>query len=467
MAYQKVTTTSYGGRLKNALSGVGAGFVMLIAGTILLFWNEGRTVKTTRMLKEAAGVCVELPSIDAVDAEYNGKMIHASGVATTEDVLSDGQFGLSLNAIKLIRSAEFYQWVEHQHSETKDKVGGGQETITTYTYSKEWVSSPVNSSSFEDPSYRGIDNDVLLMIEDKTWQAQNVSFGAYTFPEGLISQMNNAEPFNVELPEDVAQQYEADFHRVYNVAATTSFMHPSGNVLYIGANPNSPTIGDVRITYKKVLPGQVSILAKVNGNTFEKYTAKNGYGLMTLEDGEVGMDEMFANEHAANKTMGWILRLIGVLLVFFGFKNIFNIITQLLKVLPFLANIADLGVNLVAGVLAFAWCLIVIAIAWLWYRPLLGILLLAAAAALIWFLAKKSKDKKAALAAAGAPVQPQAPVQPAAPVQPQAPAQPAAPQQPLYQAPQPPVPPAPDYSDAPAPDFSDAPAPGPDDIPLQ
>ena len=56
MAYQKVTTTSYGSRLKNSLGGVGLGFVMIIAGIALLFWNEGRTVKTTRMLKEAQGV---------------------------------------------------------------------------------------------------------------------------------------------------------------------------------------------------------------------------------------------------------------------------------------------------------------------------------------------------------------------------------------------------------------------------
>ena len=150
MAYQKVTTTSYGGRLKNALQGVGAGFIMLIAGTILLFWNEGRTVKTTRMLKEAQGVCIELGDIQQIDAEKNGKMIHASGFAGTEDILADDDFDISLNAVKLIRSTEYYQWVEHTKTETKDKVGGGQETITTYTYSKEWVSSPVNSSSFED-----------------------------------------------------------------------------------------------------------------------------------------------------------------------------------------------------------------------------------------------------------------------------------------------------------------------------
>lgn len=454
MAYQKVTTTSYGGRLKKAFQGVGMGFLMLIAGTVLLFWNEGRTVKTTKMLKEAQGVCTELGDVQQLNVEADGKMVHATGFATTEDILTDGDFDISVNAIKLIRSTEFYQWVEHQHSETKDKVGGGQETVTTYTYSKEWVSSPVNSSSFEDPDYRGIDNSVLMNVESQSWQAQNVTFGAYTFPESLISQMNDAKAFQLELKPEVLQYYETEFHRVYNVSDTQSFMHPNGNQLYLGVNPSSPTVGDVRITYKEVLPGDVSILAKVNGNTFEKYTAKNGYSLITLEDGIVDADQMFANEHAANKTMAWILRLLGVLLVFWGFKNIFNIITQLLKVLPFLGNIADLGVNLVAGILTAVWCLVVIAIAWLWYRPLLGILLLLIAAALIWFLGKKSKEKKAqkeAEAAAAAAAAPAAPAAPGFPPQPQAP------QAPLYGAPVPP--PAPEY---PAPDFSDAPLPEPE-----
>ena len=380
MAYQKVTTTSYGGRLKKATQGVGMGFLMLIAGTVLLFWNEGRTVKTTKMLKEAQSVCIELGDVDQINVEADGKIVHASGFATTQDILTDGDFDISVNAIKLIRSVEYYQWVEHQHSETKDKVGGGQETITTYTYSKEWVSSPVNSYNFEDPDYRGIDNSVLLSVESNTWQAQNVSFGAYQFPESLISQMNNSRAFQVELKPEVTQYYEEQFHKAYSVSASQNFIHVNGNIVYVGVNSASPTIGDVRVTYKQVVPGDVSILAKVNGNTFEKYTAKNGYSLITLEDGTVSADEMFANEHASNKFMAWLLRIIGILLVFGGFKNIFNIITQLLKVLPFLANIADLGVNLVAGVLTAVWCLVVIAIAWLWYRPLLGILLLIIAA---------------------------------------------------------------------------------------
>ena len=135
MAYQKVTTTSYGGRLKNALSGVLMVFVMLIGSVILLFWNEGRTVKTTKMLKEAQTVCTELGDISEVNADMDHMMVHATGQATTEDILTDDEFDLSINAIKLIRDAEYYQWVEHQETKTRDKVGGGQETITTYTYS--------------------------------------------------------------------------------------------------------------------------------------------------------------------------------------------------------------------------------------------------------------------------------------------------------------------------------------------
>ncbi|MBQ9463408.1 MAG: TMEM43 family protein [Bacteroidales bacterium] len=396
MAYQKVTTTSYGGRLKNALGGVGMGFLLLIVGTVLLFWNEGRTVKTTRMLKEAQKACVELSDPSSVNAELNGKMIHATGFASTDEILTDSQFGLSLNAIKLIRNTEYYQWVEHQSTETRDKVGGGQETITTYTYSKEWVSTPVNSSGFEDPDYRNISNDVLLNVDGKTWQAQNVSFGAYRLPDGLISQMNNVQPLVVELPDDVRLKYEADFHREFDVAEGETFVHPSGNVLYLGINPGSPKVGDVRVTYSKVLPGDVSILAVANGNTFEKFVARNGYSMMTLQDGVIGMESMFATEHSGNKTMAWILRLVGILMIFFGFHNIFNLVTQLLKVLPFLGNIANLGVNLVSGVLALAWSLVVIAIAWIYYRPVLGIVLLAAAAALIWFLGRKSKKKQAA-----------------------------------------------------------------------
>ena len=412
MAYQKVTTTSYGSRLKNSLGGVGMGFIMIIAGIVLLFWNEGRTVKTTRMLKGAQKEYVELGDINQLHSDLDGKLVHASGLATTDEVLSDNFFGVNANAIKLSRDVEYYQWVEHTSSQTRDKVGGGQETVTTYTYSKEWTSSPVNSSSFEDPEYKGIANDVLLQLDDQDVQAQNVRFGAYRFPEGLTSQMNKRVPLNVELDAETAAGLEKQMHSNWDVAENASFVHPTNNVIYIGLDPNNPRVGDVRVTFDKVNPGEVSILANVIGDTFEKYTGKNGKTLLALTDGTVSADSMFESEHKSNRAIAWVLRLLGILLIYLGFKNIFNILVTLLKVLPFLSNIANLGVNLVCGILAFAIGLVVIAIAWIVYRPVLGIILLVAAGALIWFLAKKNKEKAAAV-----PAEPELPEEPENPAQ--------------------------------------------------
>jgi len=58
MAYKVRTTTSYGSRVGNSFKGVVTGFLMFIAGTIVLFWNEGNFVRTKKSLQEAEGVVV-------------------------------------------------------------------------------------------------------------------------------------------------------------------------------------------------------------------------------------------------------------------------------------------------------------------------------------------------------------------------------------------------------------------------
>jgi hypothetical protein len=108
-------------------------------------------------------------------------MVHAIGDASTAEILSDGLFGISLNAINLSRNVEYYQWTEQSKEEKKEKIGGGQEITTTYTYSKKWVSSPINSSEFADPDYRN-SNFVLTTIEPNQIVADVVDFGTYKLP---------------------------------------------------------------------------------------------------------------------------------------------------------------------------------------------------------------------------------------------------------------------------------------------
>ena len=53
MAYTETTTTGYGTRVGNSFKSIGTGFILFCAATALLWWNEGRAVKTAKMLEDA------------------------------------------------------------------------------------------------------------------------------------------------------------------------------------------------------------------------------------------------------------------------------------------------------------------------------------------------------------------------------------------------------------------------------
>ncbi|MBR1926178.1 MAG: TMEM43 family protein [Bacteroidales bacterium] len=400
MAVQVTTKTSYGQRLGNSFKGIGSGFLLLIIGTVLLWWNEGRAVKTAKMLNRAEKVAVEMPDVRTVDPQFDGKLVHASGMTATNDVLIDNIFGIKENAVKLERKVEYYQVRETSTSTTKDKIGGGQETVTTYDYKEGWSSTRINSSEFKDEAYRGV-NFVLCDAGSDRWTAENVTFGAYRLPKELISSISGDRPVDLNISEDILKRLnraavtaKRDTSKaVQAVAGELKYIHINENVLYIGADNMNPQVGDVRITFTKVLPAEVSVLAKVSGDTFQRHTDKNGKNLETLSMGVKSMDEMFSSERSSNKMWTWILRILGFFLIAGGLKGIFEILVTILKVIPFIANIVNLAMNVVLNVVAFAWTFIVIALAWVYYRPVLGILLLAIGVGALVFFAGKGKDQ--------------------------------------------------------------------------
>jgi hypothetical protein len=177
------------------------------------------------------------------------------------------------------------------------------------------------------------------------------------------------------------------------------YVHLAGNILYYGRVPGSPEVGDVRVTFEKVVPAKVTVMAVVDGDSFKPFKAKNGKRFQTLVMGKKSGDEIIEAEKEANSALLWILRIVGILMVIGGLKGIFGFIETILKVVPFIAGIFGWGVGIVCTVIGVVWSLIVIAIAWLFYRPLLGISLLVLAGFLIWVFAFKGKDKLKELAA--------------------------------------------------------------------
>ena len=411
-------TTSWFERLGNSFKGIIVGIVLFIAGSILLWWNEGNFVKTYKALEEAQGVTVELENIDTVDTSRNDALIHAIGTAVTEDILSDPILGISVNAIRLNRNVKYYQWIEDSKSEKKQNLGGSEETTTTYSYRKDWVTSPVDSSRFHDTSH---ENTVLVRnVEKFSVQAKNVAFGAYRLPDFLINSIGGSESLTIELSDEVITKLnqqmaspdslpippptpapaeqdateesaqgtfafdKEDSEEQNSTPPTFPWVHVEGNTVYLGLSKAQPQVGDVEISFEWTKPNnEVSIIAKLVGSSFERYISKNKKEIAMLWVGSHSAESMYGSAHASNTMWTWILRFVGVFLICIGLGMIVAPLSVFASVVPLLGKIVGFGTGLFSMFFGTAWSLVIIALAWLFYRPLIGIILLAAAVLLI------------------------------------------------------------------------------------
>jgi hypothetical protein len=376
-SYTEVTSRSWGSRLGDSLKGIGVGLLLICVGVVALWWNEGRAVDRARALEEGAGQVI---SIDAgrIDQTYEGKLIHLSGHAITEESLSDPDFGVRAQAIKLRRVVMMYQWKEHSHSETKEKLGGGSETVTTYTYDKGWDSSVIQSSGFKKPT--GHQNPGHMPYQSWSAQAQDVTLGAFRLSSGLISQIDQTTsiPLNsgseVHLPSGRARV--------------------SGNEIYIGKDPATPAIGDLRIGFLAVYPADVSIIAVQRGNSLTPYTASNGNVVELLEYGTHTAQQMFQAAQDRNTFLTWIIRLGGFIGLFIGIRLLLGTLQVLAAVVPMFGRLVGGAIGILAFIIAGLVSLVTIAIAWVFYRPLLAIGLLAGAGLLLFGLKKVKSSKE-------------------------------------------------------------------------
>lgn len=374
--YTEVTRRSWGSKLGGSIKGILGGILMILVAVALLWWNEGRAVTTTRSLKEGARTVISV-SADRADSVNEGKLVHLTAEATTSETLADPQCGVQAQAIALRRTVEMYQWEEKSKSETKKKLGGGEETVTTYTYEKKWSEDPIDSARFKKPEGHG--NPGRFHIESETWRAGTVTLGAFTLSPGLVSQMGTFEP--VPPP---------DPYRVHIPAAQGRRAQVSSSYLYFGYNPDRPDIGDLRISFSKVRPATVSVVARQAGATLAAYQTKAGRPIQMLSMGVLPAEAMFKSAQQSNTMLTWLLRAIGFVLIFAGLNALLRPLVVLGDVVPFVGNIIGKGTAAVSFLGAAVIAFVVIALAWITHRPLLGIGLLAVAlVALVLILRRK------------------------------------------------------------------------------
>ncbi|MFK7852110.1 MAG: TMEM43 family protein, partial [Akkermansiaceae bacterium] len=314
------------------------------------------------------------------DVVNDEKLVYLTGEAVSEGTLSDPEFGISAEALRLKRTAKYFQWEEEVKTKTEKKLGGSEETVKTYSYEKKWVSSPIDSSKFNERASDKVNPPPA--IKPQTWTANPVNVGGFVLSSGLKNQIDHftALPLDkaAEMPEEIGGKK----------------VQLSNAWIYLGENPNSPEVGDIRVTHQIALPGTVSVIAKQTGEKLESYMADAGGKIEMLETGEKSSASMFEAAHQSNKMMTWILRAVGFGVMFAGFGLLFKPLSVLADVVPLFGTIVGAGTGIISFLLTVVISFSVIAVAWIFYRPLIGVPLLIVAVVGLIFLVKKLMSQK-------------------------------------------------------------------------
>ncbi len=385
-SFSVVSGESWISRIIGSVKSVLFGLFVFVFAFPVLYWNEGRAVRTAKSLTEGLGAVVSVP-VESVDASKEGKLVHVSGAVKTAAPIADSELPMKADGVKLLRTVEMYQWTEHESRETRKKVGGGTETVTTYDYKKEWAKGRVDSST------DGHENPEAPPYQSKQFTADPVTVGAFTMSEEQVSKLTDA----VALPVEASSAEQIP-------EAMKGKMQVKDGKFYIAQDPATPKIGDARISYEVVKPATVSLVAVQKASTFAPYQAAAGDVILLVEAGTHTAAEMFKTAQERNAIFTWILRAVGFFMMFLGLFMVFRPIAVLADVLPLFGTALSAGIGLFAFIGAAVLSILTIAVAWFVVRPVLGIALLVVAIGGIVWLLKVGRSRKEARAAAAKPV---------------------------------------------------------------
>jgi hypothetical protein len=355
--FTETTRRSWFERVKGALAGLLVGLLLVPIACVMLFWNEGRAVQTARSLAEGAASVV---SADAarVDPALEGRLVHVAGPLTVPRPPADREFGVQAPAgtTRLLRRVEMFQWREDSRSETRTSLGGAQETVTTYSYRQVWAPDRIDSGRFRTPD--GHQNP-QPRVTALSLTAPEAHLGARRLNEAQLRDLGEERPLD---PAPTALPQAARL---------------VGNQILLAADPDRPRIGDLRISFAHAAPQTASVVARQAGDGFASFRAPSGDQILMVVPSQVPASQMFAEAEAANRVLTWVLRAVGAVLMLVGFGLLMAPLGVLGSVIPFVGSLLSAGSWLVALLLTLVVSPVIVATAWLFYRPLVAVGVLA------------------------------------------------------------------------------------------
>jgi hypothetical protein len=359
--------------------------ILLIAMCVTLGWNEQRAVCGAKAISAGKDIVQPMGCTNAnehagelvmmnCDIQRNG-LVFEGGLRSLKGY---GDFSsLQVVGTGLKVEAEMYQCVEHSRSETKKDShgGGGQTTITTYTYSMEWKSEPVNSRAFHKTDSLSFQQN--CGAHNPEWPTQVPRSGSQWAKEMKVgaarTKMTRSVPLNIPVtPSTSTFQPPRYWARNGKWFRTEAFRVGKSGV------------GDVRVAYyiNDWSNPAVTLLGMNTQGFINEWTAPSswlcaGSTLLDLRMGSYTKDYLFTALENDNTTVTWIIRVLGFALMWLAFSLMFaplGVVADCIPCIgPFLGDSVETISCCISCLPATACCSLIVGIVWIAMRPMVGI----------------------------------------------------------------------------------------------
>lgn len=339
------------------------GFLLFAVGIWLLTWNEGRAVHHAHSLDEAFNNVIAINPYDRLKPEYEGRLIHVSGPLIVEEPLTEPDYGISIQSVKLKRRVQMYQWVEERVQRDYAELSMPQDSDNSdYYYLTEWRDRLVDSRSFY--IRHGHENPTNIPLKSVVHISPSVRVGQFALGTDLKEKFSNyVEVTGDERPErkDIKLHVGLYYHcnDVWN-----------------------PEVGDIRVQfYYAGISGEVvSVVGKQEDGILVPYTTSRNHQVLLLRQGALSISQMFNEEKSDAYYETWKYRVTGVFVLYAAFVCLKRLLKIFVCGFSSLRSIVPQEITSSTNLaLAVSVSLVVIATAWFVYRPWLGAALIMAA----------------------------------------------------------------------------------------
>ena len=442
----EVTRKSWGEKFEESFYLCIFGAILFICAFPALWFNERRAVRISELISEGLKACRPLDA-NIVNPENNHKLVYLSGKAESPTPVKDELLGVEVEkALKLMRKVEMYQYKEEKNSnKRRDAFGGGETTVTVYSYRKIWEDKAIDSLAFGDNEYNG--KNPKFLIQNEYFHTKTGHIGEFQIANHQLEMLTTYK--SLPLQENRKHGFSLDFLEKVKSISTLEKVTVESDYIYINTgNEKETTIGDLRISFQYVPEETLSVICCQDDKSFQPYDykkegknqvdentafiqkpdmnlnfddedrenccvkccpccicciccagveslCKTNTTIDWLYEKRLTMEDIFDIKEKENRLATWCVRIGGFLMMVFGISLFFSPVYEILEVLPLLSSLGKLVVFIFALLVSIPICSIIIMVAWMFYRPkvaLVFLVIILAFGGVLYFILRKTGD---------------------------------------------------------------------------